>query len=252
MQIITVFNLLNKVKLKQQVELQAFMKRRLTEFLSYLKIGQLKFEENIGVSRGYVNKIGDNITVKTLDKIIKVYPELNINWLKTGEGEMLKTAKKVQFQSNFTPVEEGHYMWVEYADLKASAGKLGGGDIDNLDDTRKRLVPKEFDNGNFLIIRIDGDSMADGTDRSLKDGEEVLICERQDYKIDELPIKKSLFVITSREGNVIKQISEVNMEDKYIVCHSFNPAYKDFKISFDDIYQIFIVCKKTQSQITLV
>lgn len=66
------------------------MKKRLIEFIAYLKIGQLKFEENTGLSRGYVNKVGDNITLKSLDKIIKAYPELNVNWLKTGEGSMLK------------------------------------------------------------------------------------------------------------------------------------------------------------------
>lgn len=122
--------------------------------------------------------------------------------------------------------------------------------MEQLPETHKRLVPKEFENGNFLVIRVDGDSMDDGTKRSLSDGDEVLVCERQDFKIDELPIKKSLFVITTREGNVIKQISEVNVEERYIVCHSFNPAYKDFKIAFADIFQIFIVCKVTQRQIT--
>lgn len=69
------------------------MKKRLIDFLAYLGIGQLKFEENVGLSRGYVNKIGDNITVKSLNKISLVYPELNINWLKTGEGEMLKDSQ---------------------------------------------------------------------------------------------------------------------------------------------------------------
>ena len=96
--------------------------------------------------------------------------------------------------------------------------------------------------------------MDDGTKRSLSDGDEVLIKEKHDYKINELPIKKTLFVITTREGNVLKQIAEVNMEERYILCRSFNPdpRYEDFKIGFDEIYQIFIVCKRTQSQISLI
>jgi len=66
------------------------MKERLIEFLAYLGIGQTKFEEIVGLSRGFVNNVGENITEKSLKKITENYPDLNINWLKTGEGRMLK------------------------------------------------------------------------------------------------------------------------------------------------------------------
>ena len=65
------------------------MKERLMEFLKYLGVGQNKFAERVGLSRGYVNNIGDNITMKSVNKIVQVYPELSKNWLLTGEGEML-------------------------------------------------------------------------------------------------------------------------------------------------------------------
>jgi len=65
------------------------MKERLIEFLKYLGVGQNKFAESVGLSRGYVNNIGDNITMRSVNKIVQVYPELNKNWLLTGEGEML-------------------------------------------------------------------------------------------------------------------------------------------------------------------
>ncbi|MCL1933573.1 MAG: hypothetical protein FWF53_07170 [Candidatus Azobacteroides sp.] len=67
------------------------MKERLIEFLAYLKIGQKQFEIKAGLSNGYVDKLGDNITLKSLNKIETAYPELNINWLKTGEGDMVKS-----------------------------------------------------------------------------------------------------------------------------------------------------------------
>jgi hypothetical protein len=67
------------------------MKQRLIDFLAYLGIGQTKFEEKVGLSRGFINKIGENITLKCLKKITEAHPELNINWLKTGEGNMLKS-----------------------------------------------------------------------------------------------------------------------------------------------------------------
>ena len=208
------------------------------------------FSEVIGETPATVNNWVSgkrNIGMDVINKIIAAIPNTDVNWLLTGKGSMLKSDR-----SNVTPVEEGHYMMVEYADLRASAGILGGSDVTQLPETHKRLVPREFDNGNFLIVRVDGDSMDDGTKRSLSDGDEVLIKEKLDYKIDELPIKKALFVITTREGNVLKQIAEVNMDEGYILCRSFNPdpRFDDFKIYFDNIFQIFIVCKKTQSQIS--
>ncbi len=208
------------------------------------------FSEVIGETPATVNNWVSgkrNIGMDVINKVIAAIPNTDVNWLLTGEGSMLKSDR-----SNVTPVEEGHYMMVEYADLRASAGILGGSDVTQLPETHKRLVPREFDNGNFLIVRVDGDSMDDGTKRSLSDGDEVLIKEKLDYKIDELPIKKALFVITTREGNVLKQIAEVNMDEGYILCRSFNPdpRFDDFKIYFDNIFQIFIVCKKTQSQIS--
>ena len=67
------------------------MKERLTEFLSYLGIGHTKFEEKVGLSRGLISKVKGNISLNSLKKITDRYPELNENWLRTGEGEMIKS-----------------------------------------------------------------------------------------------------------------------------------------------------------------
>jgi hypothetical protein len=71
------------------------MKERLIEFLAYLGIGQTKFEEKVGLSRGLINNIKGNISLNSLKKIEDAYPELNENWLKTGEGEMLKNNQQI-------------------------------------------------------------------------------------------------------------------------------------------------------------
>lgn len=76
------------------------MKKRLTEFLAYLGIGQNKFEERVGLSRGFVNTLNDNMTVKNVAKIRATYPELNMDYLCYGEGEMLK--------SNGSIIQSGH------------------------------------------------------------------------------------------------------------------------------------------------
>jgi len=72
------------------------MKGRLIKFLAYLGIGQNKFEEKVGLSRGFVHRLNDNATLKTIKRIEATYPELNIEWLKTGEGEMLINNQSIE------------------------------------------------------------------------------------------------------------------------------------------------------------
>lgn len=194
---------------------------------------------------------------QVLSKILTKFPEVNANWLLTGEGEMLNKKKREDvlarlganwdkgdrenFVSEVTEIPLSEFREVEFVDLHASAGPLGVSNIDFLPDTKRRLISKEYENGNYLVVRVDGDSMNDGTPRSLYDGDEVLIREKTNERWYEMPIRKTLFVICSRDGNVLKQIGEINFQEGYIVCHSFNPSYKDYRITFEDIIQVFVV-----------
>ena len=71
-------------------------KDRLLMFLKFKGIGQTRFEESADLSRGLVNNIKGSISTKTASKIALAYPELNMEWLLNGEGEMLKTPTKKQ------------------------------------------------------------------------------------------------------------------------------------------------------------
>lgn len=65
------------------------MNKRLCEFIRHLNISVFAFEKKCGISNGTVSKMGRGTRQSTLDKISKQYPQLNINWLLTGEGFML-------------------------------------------------------------------------------------------------------------------------------------------------------------------
>lgn len=69
------------------------MKERLIEFLAYLGVGQNKFEKTAGLSIGFVSTLKGNPTTKSWNKIAAAYPNLNLDWLKTGEGKMLNDDK---------------------------------------------------------------------------------------------------------------------------------------------------------------
>lgn len=206
----------------------------------------------IGIHASTVKNWITNTTTPDTLKLDILCEKLDISkdWLLTGEGEMLKNEKK--FISEVSPRDESDYMMVEYVDLRASAGRLGVGNVEILPDTHRRLVPKEYATGKFLVVRVDGDSMDDGSKRSLSDGDEILIYLNEDGINGGLAIRKTVFVITTQDGNILKQITRINKEEGYIVCHSFNSAYPDFKINFEDIFQIFTVCKVVNRQISLI
>lgn len=65
-------------------------KERLVVFLKYLSMGQNAFEAQIGISNGYISNLKGSIGSEVLSKIKKVYPELSIDWLIDGEGEMIR------------------------------------------------------------------------------------------------------------------------------------------------------------------
>lgn len=66
------------------------IKGRLKQIRDYAGMGQTNFEKHTGISIGYFNKLKGSIGSDTILKIVDKYPEINIDWLITGKGEMLK------------------------------------------------------------------------------------------------------------------------------------------------------------------
>lgn len=71
-----------------------FMKtiERLRVFLEEQSISKNDFDKRIGASNGYIGKqIKNSASIGTdvIEKIISIFPQLNIIWLLTGEGPML-------------------------------------------------------------------------------------------------------------------------------------------------------------------
>ena len=70
------------------------MKSRLMEFIASRKISVRRFEIECGFPNSYVSNLKSNITSKRLDAIVARYPELNVAWLLTGRGDMVRMQPK--------------------------------------------------------------------------------------------------------------------------------------------------------------
>lgn len=65
---------------------------RITEFILYKGLSVAEFERICGLSNGYVRKVKNSLGRRGLSDILRNFPDLNKDWLLTGEGEMLNPA----------------------------------------------------------------------------------------------------------------------------------------------------------------
>lgn len=76
------------------------VKERIKEFLEYLNIGQNAFEAKVGWSNGYINNT-KNISADKLKSVANEYPQLSLEWLITGNGEMIKREVDIDYKEKY-------------------------------------------------------------------------------------------------------------------------------------------------------
>ena len=70
------------------------IKDRILQFLDYKGLSKNKFYIKVGLSNGFLDK-GKDIGASKIEDIYSTYPEINLEWLITGKGEMLKAEAPV-------------------------------------------------------------------------------------------------------------------------------------------------------------
>lgn len=69
------------------------VKERLVAYLEYKGINKSEFGRMIGVSNAYISSIRKSIQPDKVERIAAAFPNLNVSWLVTGEGDMLSENK---------------------------------------------------------------------------------------------------------------------------------------------------------------
>lgn len=102
------------------------VKERLTQYLKLKKISKTSFGKAIGVSNSFVSSMRKSIAPDKIQSIALNYPDLNIEWLLTGEGAMLKN------QSGHTVVT---------GDVSGNGNNIVAGNHNVLRDVEARYAP---------------------------------------------------------------------------------------------------------------
>lgn len=217
-----------------------------------------KAEQVLGFGRNTLtNAIKDNRLLTARyhsDFMVKFH--VKPDWWETGKGEI--------FTEKHTPVSEPTLRYeaaeieqdvvgVRVVEIKAHAGYLRGyADPEYMETLPTIPVSKEaVRGGNFLCFTVSGDSMDDGSRRSLCHGDVVL--GRELYKShwqNKLHYKRVLFIIIHKdEGICFKEITNHNPETGEITCHSWNSEYEDFTLNLKDVKQLFYIKKIVERNI---
>lgn len=232
---------------------------RLLEFLKSKGMKKAAFEKQTGLSNGFVDKMGENTRTSNLEKISNAFPELNIVWLRTGEGEMLTNdVHQVPIEPATEPYTENKN-GVKY--YKREDGKiimevpvvpyyaLASPDDEFLPerfgtDTTTFEVDK-IGRGKYYAFEVDGDSMDDGTRDSFQRGDIVLVRELdKDDWMPHLHLNGWHYWVVCWGNNVrLKQI--LSQEGTTITLHSLNPSpeYCDFTLDLTQVSRLFNVIK---------
>lgn len=178
----------------------------------------------------------------TCEKIVTAFPKYNLTWILTGEGNMLTDATSLDEAS---PIDEPIILRVPLVSQYAQAGYLCGY-ADAAYMATLPTIPYIVDHeaqGHYVAFEVKGDSMNDGTEDAILEGDRLLCREIMPHlwADSKLHIRKWDFVIVHTEGILVKRIINHDVENHTITIHSLNSMYPDKVINLTDVKQIFNV-----------
>lgn len=193
-----------------------------------ITIGAL--EKKIGASKGVLSRAianGTDIQAKWIQAIVENYPHFSVEWLLTGNGEMIKGGTlPVAHQTENT--KEG----IPLIPFSAMAGALRG-EQTILEYECERYIVPAFKGADFLIP-VKGDSM----NPTYLSGD-IVACQR-------IPMNDIFFqwnkpyVLDTKQGAIIKRIKP-GTDKQHVKIVSDNPNYDPYELTYSEIYAVALV-----------
>ena len=207
--------------------------------LNYLELKGVKkatFYKNTGLSNGFLDK-NDNISSDKIEIIISVYSDIDLNWLITGNGEMLKvTGDRGLYideqNSEIITKEAQSCVGIPLIPIDAMAGfAIGTGDSVMTYDCDHYVIPNML-NADFLI-QVKGQSM----EPKYLSGD-IVACKK--LNLDTFFQWNKVYVLDTEQGAIIKRINKSESEN-CIKCVSVNEDYAPFDLPLESIYSLALV-----------
>lgn len=207
------------------------IKQRILYFAGTLGISKRDFYSKIGVSRGTLES-NTGITEDVMAKFIAIYPNINLEWLLTGEGSMIKSTSHSETLPVAHQISENSQEGIPLIPLSAMAGAFTG-DTSVMEYECERYVIPAFRGADFLI-QVKGDSM-----QPTYYSGDLVACERVPLNDIFFQWNKT-YVLDTKQGPLIKRIMPGSDED-HIRIVSDNANYPPFELSKDQFNGVALV-----------
>jgi len=200
-------------------------KERLEKYAKMVHgMGQTRFEDFCGIAHGTISAIKSNgPSASVVTRIAVKCPDLNLNWLFSGDGSMTNEAF---VEPRFRKGKD-----IPLIPFEAVAGP--GSPVYEDERIESYYTVSEFKDSDFMI-RVKGDSMAPHFV-----GGDLLACRRV---VDAYFFQwnRCYVLYTSSQGCMVKRVQPSEKEG-YIKCVSDNPKYAPFDVPMDDIVSVALV-----------
>lgn len=217
------------------------LRDRILKYIEHKGIDKSNFEKQSGLANGFVDKSGDNTRRSSLDKISNAFPDLNIDWILTGQGEMLK--ERNNLNNIINPKES---QGVPYFEDIESTGSIMSMHND-YKETPTFFINYEHFNDCTAYMQHVGDSMYP----KYCAGE--IIAVKRIFNFDIVLWGEAYLIVTNDNANNLRTVKLVYPHDdeSKIILRASNPNFKgDTVINKTDIVSMFIVKGKiTRNQL---
>lgn len=214
--------------------MEDIVKQRIRELLSKKEISVTFLAKTVGANQKTLNNQinGDtSLSASTILLIKQVVPEIDFDWLLTGEGPMLKSDKPKESLPVASPTdnpEEG----IPLIPVSAMAGALSG-EQTVLEYECERYVVPVFKGADFLIP-VKGSSMYPKYSSG-----DIVACKRVSMSGLFFQWGK-VYVIDTDQGGLIKRIKRGSDPD-HILIVSDNESYEPFELPLSSVHSVAIV-----------
>ena len=212
----------------------ATTKERILHYIECKNIPKSKFYNDLGIKRGLLDsdKLKASVTDVVIAKILAIYKDLNINWLLTGEGNMLRTESEKEENIPVAHPSDSPMEGIPLIPISAMAGAFTG-EQTVLEYECERFVVPTFKGAEFLIS-VKGSSMYPKYNSG-----DIVACKR--LPMDDIFFQwNKVYVLDTDQGPLIKRVKP-GSDKEHVLIVSDNERYEPFELPLNRIYHVALV-----------